>query len=327
MDKKLLEKKIVEARIPEERIDPGLRPFAAKFPAMPFSREMIGEAGGTPPMVMEPAVSTETVTVTEKHVPGPKGAPDVHVRVFSPVKRKGLIGGLLWIHGGGYVYELMEMDDSRCMRFALESNCVVVSVDYRVAPKHPYPAPLEDCYAVLEWFSENAEELGVDKKRIAVAGGSAGGGLTAAVCLLARDRKGPEITFQILLSPMIDDRHITPSSTEFTDLRFWNFQGNIICWDAYLGDIPDDEVPIYAAPSRAKDLSGLPPAYILVGELEIFRDESIDYTARLARAGVTTEFHIFPGCFHGFEVLADGEISRMANDEVVRVIKTALEKK
>ncbi len=326
MDKELLKKKIVEVKIPEERINLGLRPFAANFPPMVINHEVVMASRGMPPEI-PPAVSTDMVTVTEKYVPGPKGAPDVHVRIFSPVEKKGPIGGLMWIHGGGYVYKLMEMDDARCLRFAQEANCVVVSVDYRVAPENPYPAPLEDCYAVLKWFSANAKEYGVDKTRIAVAGGSAGGGLTIAVSLLARDRQGPEIAFQMPLCPAIDDRHITPSSTEITDKRFWNLEANIFAWAQYLGDIPDDEVPIYAAPSRAQDLSGLPPTYIFVGDLDLLRDESIDFAARLMRAGVTTELHIFPGCFHGFEILADGEISRIANDETVRALKIALEQK
>ncbi len=322
--KKFPEGEIVEEKIPEEKINPGLRPFAAKFPPTVTNYETLMASRGMPPM-FPPAVSTETVTVTEKHIPGPEGAPDVHIRIFSPVEKEKLVGGLLWIHGGGYMYELMEMEDSRCLRFAQEANCVVVSVDYRVAPENPYPAPLDDCYAALEWFSKNAEMLGVDDTRIAIGGGSAGAGLAAGVCLWARDNEGPKIAFQMPLCPMIDDRHITPSSTEVTDRRFWNLEANIFGWASYLGDIPYDEVPIYAAPARAKDLSGLPPAYFFVGELDLFRDEAINFANRLIEAGVTTEFHIFPGCFHGFEILADGEISRIANDETVRALKIALE--
>ncbi|MGI5902472.1 MAG: alpha/beta hydrolase [Desulfitobacteriia bacterium] len=323
MDKKLLEEKIEELELPDERIHPDLRPFLSVFPSMGASKEIVKASRDMPPM-MPPAAKNKAVNIEERFIPGPEGGPEVRVKIFTPVERKGVVGGLLWIHGGGYVYPIIDMDDGRCMSFALESNCVVVSVDYRVAPENPYPAPLEDCYAALTWFSENAEELGVDRSRIAVAGGSAGGGLTIALCLLARDRKGPEIVFQMPLCPMIDDRHITPSSFEITDPRFWNRQSNIYCWSAYLGNISDDEVPIYAAPARAQDLTDLPPAYLFVGGIDMFRDETIEFAARLARAGVATELHVFPGCFHGFEILEKAGISQRANEELIRVLKSAL---
>ncbi|MGI5902419.1 MAG: alpha/beta hydrolase [Desulfitobacteriia bacterium] len=326
MDKKLLEEKIVAQEIPEEKIDPELRPYVVNFPDMVVTKETLEMVRNMPEGAMSfPIRYSKEVIIEERYIPGPKGEPDVRVKIFTPVDKKEILPGLLWIHGGGYVYPFIDMEDDRCALFAYKANCVVVSVDYRVAPENPYPAPLEDCYAALEWFFENAEKIGVDKKRIGVGGGSAGGGLTIAVCLLARDRKGPEIIFQMPLCPMIDDTNSTPSSYEVTDPRFWNRQSNIFCWNAYLGDIPDDEVPIYAAPTRAEDLSNLPPAYICVGGLDIFRDETIDFAARLARAGVATELHIFPGCFHGFELMVtEAEISKIANEELVRVLKTAL---
>ncbi len=329
MKRQFTPEELKEVRIPEERIHPDLRAFARRAPSSDISLESIkamrGMARGMPKI--RPPRSTDSITVWERLIPGPQGAPEVRVRIYDPAQKDGLIGGLVWIHGGGYVYDIMDMDDHRCARFALESECVVVSVDYRVAPENPYPAALEDCYAALTWFSQNAETFGVDRERIAVSGGSAGGGLTVGLCLLARDRGGPEIAFQMPLCPMMDDRHITPSSTAFNDKRFWALSGNVVCWDAYLGGIADDDVPIYAAPSRAKDLSNLPPAYVLVGEMDMFRDESVDYAQRLSASGITTELHVFPGCFHGFEAFTRGGISDVANDETVRVLKIALQKK
>ena len=322
MDQLPIIEEIVPSLIAEDRIHPDLRLAAANFKPGVVTAESLVAVRATP-STLKPVSSTEETSVSEHYIPRPDSSL-LHVRVFNPKNSDGPRGGLLWIHGGGYVYEMMEMDDPRCVRFALEADCVVVSVDYRPAPENPYPAALEDCYLALDWFHAKCVEFEVDRERIAVAGGSAGGGLTVALCLLARDRGGPAIAFQLPLCPMIDDRHITPSSREVTDRRFWNLASNLYCWQAYLGDLPANDIPIYAAPARATDYSGLPPAYMYVGDLDMFRDETLDYASRLGQAGIPVELHVFPGCFHGFEVFADGAVSRRANDEVIRALREAL---
>jgi len=182
-----------------------------------------------------------------------------------------------------------------------QAGCVTVSVNYRLAPEHPYPAGLEDCYAALVWMAQAAEELGIDADRAAIGGESAGGGLTAALALYARDKKGPKICFQMPLYPMLDDRNTTPSSYEITDERCWNRETNISAWALYLKNYQGKETPIYAAPSRAKDLSNLPPTFSFIDDLNVFRDETVDYTQRLMQAGVPVEFHVYPGGTHAFE--------------------------
>lgn len=183
-------------------------------------------------------------------------------------------------------------------------NCVIVAVEYRLAPEHPFPAPVEDCYAALKWLATNASELGVDSGRLAIGGASAGGGLTAGLALLARDRDEVKVCFQLPIYPMIDDRNVTPSSQAITEPRVWNRQANLLAWQAYLGRVKagGKSVSPYAAASRAKDLKGLPPAYIPVGELDLFLDEDIEYAQRLLQAGVPTELHVYAGGYHGSDI-------------------------
>jgi acetyl esterase/lipase len=200
-----------------------------------------------------------------------------------------------------------ETDDALCEALADDLNILVVSPDYRLTPEHPYPLPFDDCYAGLVWLSENAAALGIDPHRIAVGGASAGGNLCAAVTLAARDRGGPKICFHMPLFPMIDDRSETPSAREMTRalLPFsWNRERNILAWSWYLKDVSGNDTPIYAAPARADDLSGMPPAFTLVGQYDPLRDETIEYVRKLVTAGVGAEFHLYDGAFHGFEVAA-----------------------
>ncbi|MGO4348441.1 alpha/beta hydrolase [Paenibacillus sp. MCAF9] len=287
----------------EKKVNPEIKEIFSHMPEVIYTQENLvakrnemyemfaGIAGSLP--------INDAVLTSEKHIPGANGDPDVRIKIYEPRVKDEILPGVLYIHGGGYILGSADMMDPTLQQLVSEINCVIVSVDYRLAPEHPFPAPLEDCYAALNWFSENAEELGVDSTRIAVVGPSAGGGLTAAVSLLARDRKGPSIFFQMPLYPMIDDRNMTKSSNEITDERVWNKTKNQLAWKMYLGEI--GEVSQYAAPARATDLSGLPPTYTCVGDLDPFRDETIDYVLRLTQAGVPTEFHLYPGCFHGFE--------------------------
>ncbi|WP_396929920.1 alpha/beta hydrolase [Mycolicibacterium sp.] len=217
----------------------------------------------------------------------------------------GLSGSaVLYLHGGGMIYSLAETApayDSAVRAYVANSGVPMLLVDYRVAPEHPNPTPIEDCYAALRWLSDNADSLGVNPARIAVAGDSAGGGLAAGVSLLARDRGGPALAAQLLIYPMLDDRTTTPDPELPAEVLTWNYDDNITGWGALLGD---GEPSVYAAPARAEDLSGLPPTYLDVGDLDIFRDENIAYAARLSAAGVPTELHVHPGCPHAWEALA-----------------------
>tara|TARA_B110000014_G_C20113196_1_gene587022 strand:- start:1506 stop:2474 length:969 start_codon:yes stop_codon:yes gene_type:complete len=237
------------------------------------------------------------ISVEEAQIPGIGTDPDVPIRIYKPESLPPNAPGLVWIHGGGMVLGSAEMDDAGSAAMAEQHQCVVISVDYRLAPENPYPAPLHDCYAALKWFAKNANSLGVSSDRIAIGGASAGGGLAAGTALMARDKGGPNLIFQLLVFPMLDHRNETPSSFGTSDTRVWNREANIIAWEAYLNNI--EPIPSYASPSITDDLSGLPPTYINVGTLDIFVDEDIDYAARLSQAGVPVELHVYPGAFHG----------------------------
>jgi len=306
-----------------EDILPELRPIYMGSPIIDLENGL-QDARNLPAPVFD---RSPLVRTTVDRFKGPES--ELLVKIYEKKDRGNeILPAVFWIHGGGYILGHPDVDDGISEKFVLEANCVVVSVDYRLAPEHPYPAAIEDCYAGLKWMADNADSLKIDTSRIGIAGASAGGGLTAALALLARDRGGPEIKFQMPLYPMIDDRNITPSSYEITKdncPRAWNRELNIIAWRMYLGDIDTDEVPQYAAPARAQDLSGLPPAYTCVGQLDPFRDETINYVTRLAQAGVPVEFHLYPGCYHGFDAISnDTEISRQARDEYVRAMAKAL---
>lgn len=241
------------------------------------------------------------VRVDDRRVPGPPGAPDVPVRIFSPPQDGAGRPGVLDIHGGGFAMGSVALDDGANAAIVREVGAVVVSVEYRLVPEHPFPAPAEDCYAALAWFAEHAVELGVDPARIAVLGDSAGGGLAATTALLARDRGGPALAMQVLLEPELDDRLETPSMRAGTDTVGWRYSQAVLSWRYYLGGA--ETPPLHAAPARTEDLSGLPPTYLTVNELDCLRDEGLDYARRLLEAGVSIELHCWPGTFHGFQTL------------------------
>lgn len=237
----------------------------------------------------------------DRTVPGPEGAPDITVRIYRPVDATGTLPGIYFIHGGGMILGDIDGEDAVATQICERVDAVVVSVEYRLAPEHPYPAPVEDCYAGLVWMARHASELRFDPERLAVYGGSAGGGLSIATSMLARDRGFPALRFQMPIYPMIDDRNETPSSHEITDIGLWDRAGNIEAWKWYLGDGKPDQ---YAAPARAEDLTGLPPTFIDVGTVDLFRDEDITFAMRLMQAGVPTELHVNPGAYHAAEVFA-----------------------
>jgi triacylglycerol lipase len=247
---------------------------------------------------------SDNVERTDFTVPGAAGDPDVVLRVHRPKGVAGKLPCVYSMHGGGYVLGTYAMDDLRFDRWCQEMPCVGVSVEYRLAPETAYPGPLEDCYAGLKWTYENAEMLGIDTAKLGISGASAGGGLAAGLALLARDRGEIPLAFQLLIYPMIDDTITTPSSS--WEVPIWPPKSNHFGWGAYLGKLKGGDVPIYAAASRAKDLSGLPPAFLMVGTLDGFLDEDISYAQRLMQAGVPTELHVFPGGPHGFDGILPG---------------------
>jgi acetyl esterase/lipase len=209
--------------------------------------------------------------------------------------------GLIYIHGGGMIMGNLESQDEVLKTTASELGMPIASIDYRKAPEHPYPAAPEDCYAGVCWVFDNATALGMDINNIGLMGASAGGGLALATALMLRDREGPELKYLLPIYPMIDDRHHTASSKAVLDIGIWDREGSIEAWNWYLGDSAPDA---YAAPARAEDLSGLPPTYIDVGDLDLFRDEDILIAQRLSAAGVPVEFHLWTGAYHASELFA-----------------------
>lgn len=230
------------------------------------------------------------------------------VRVYQPKGEKRARPCLFAMHGGGYIAGNYELENARFDRLCQEMDLVGVSVEYRLAPECPYPGPLEDCYAGLAWTLEHAAEIGVDPGRVGITGVSAGGGLCAALALLVRERGELEVQYQLLECPMLDDRQTTASS-QAEGLLGWRRESNTFGWQSYLGErYGRDDVPGTAAPSRATDLSGLPPALVCVGGADGFRDENIEYALRLGAAGVETELHVYPGVPHGHAVLVGTDL-------------------
>ena len=261
-------------------------------PGVPSNLELAQEA--------HPGLTHREVTV-----PGYQGD-EITLSIWEPADGVKSGAGIYYIHGGGMMIGDRFLGALEYTAWADAMNAVVVSVEYRLAPEHAYPTQTEDTYAGLVWFAEHAAELGVDAANIVVVGSSAGGNLAAAISLIARDRKGPAIKGQLLEYPMLDDTQSTPSQLGYRDVGLWSGTSNDSGWISFLGDIEpgSDAVPAYAAPSRATDLSGLPPAFIDVGECELFRDEDVAYASALWAAGVPTELHVTPGIWHAFESFA-----------------------
>lgn len=306
----------------DSRVLPELQESFSQFPGfqldnLEFSRGLLSNP---------PLETSKYVKITHRMISNAVG--EMLVKIYEPIGRNhDKLPAMLWIHGGGYIMGHPNMDDVLCERFVQAANCIVVSVDYRLSPEHPYPAAIEDCYACLVWMTNEAKMLGIDVNRVAIAGASGGGGLTAALALMARDKGGPSIIFQMPLYPMLDNCNTTPSSYEITENHAtWNRTNNITAWNMYLGEKKEDnELSPYAVPSRADNLVGLPPMYTCVGQLDLFRDETIHYVTQLAQAGVDVEFHLYPGCFHCFEVFVpEPEVSQRASQNYLDAMARAL---
>jgi acetyl esterase/lipase len=251
------------------------------------------------------SVPDEPSVTVEEHLASRSGGPDVAIRLLRPTTAAGPLPVMLWFHGGGQVLGFAAQDDPWLKQLCSELGCAVASVDYRLAPETPAPGAAEDGFAAYRWIGQEADGLGLDGARIGIAGQSGGGGVAAATALLIRDRGGSTPLFQSLAYPMLDDRNETASSREITGIGVWDRATNILAWRAVLGDLAGaDDVSPYAAPARAHDLGGLPPTFVAVGELDVFRDESLDYATRLRAEGVPVELHLYAGAFHAFDVFA-----------------------
>jgi acetyl esterase len=263
----------------------------------------------------------ERVKVEDRSVMSAGGIA-VPVRCYFPHARSNPCPAIVFFHGGAFVIGDLDFEHSRCLEMAAETSCIVISADYRLAPEHPFPAGFDDCCAVFEWTTTHAADLGVDAKRVAVAGASAGGALAAAVTLAARDRGLTQAAFQMLIYPVTDDRMTAPSMTAFIDIQGWNRRNSEHMWRHYLGGSMD--ISHYAAPARAANLADLPPAYVMTAELDALRDEGIAYAQRLLEAGIAVELHHFAEAFHGFDTLANTPTSIRARAEQYSCLRTAL---
>lgn len=265
-------------------------------------------------------------TVEIKVVVGPNvNGFDVPIYLYIPRNKTPNMPGIFWIHGGGFTLG-SAAEHQRCTALVDQLGCVIASVEYRLAPEHPFPIPIDDCYASLLWFFESAEELGIDRTRIAIAGASAGGGLAAGTMLMARDKGEVAPCFQLLIYPCLDNRHTTSSSIELADPRMiWDRSASLKGWEAYLGGASGKDVSHYAAPALVKSVKSLPPTYIMVGELDLMRDENIEYASRLMKENIPTELHVYAGAPHGFDgLMAEASVSKRAQAEVVEALKKAL---
>ena len=319
---------IAERNDTEKRIyDPVIEEQAREFP-----RFDVSDAEGTRAVVAElneAAAADGFVRLTdnrveeiERKIPGCNDANEIPIRIYMPKSRSGAGAGFVNFHGGGFIMGDLESEHDRCLMMAAEGGAVSIGVDYRLAPEFPFPAGADDCYAALEWVAENAADLLIDPSKMVIGGGSAGGNLTAAVALMARDRNGPRLAFQMLIYPVLDDRCETHSMVHGSDLYIWNYQNSLDMWDHYIGE-DRTQVSPYAAPAREEDLSNLPPAYIMTCEHDPLRDEAIQYAMQLMAAGVPVELHNYPGTVHGFDSLMDSEVSTRAAKEAVEALKRA----
>jgi acetyl esterase/lipase len=291
---------------------------------IPNARRTMSAAMANLPVPDETGVTVQDVTI-----PGPGNIPGnasgVPVRVYRPDEPAAPVA-VLDVHGGGFVLGDVAGNHAPNVSIARRVGAVVVSVEYRLAPEHPFPAGLDDCYAALCWLADHAADFGVDPTRIALHGASAGAGLCAALALLARDRGGPPIAFQYLGVPQLDDRLSTSSMTEFVDTPMWSRSAAEQSWDAYLGRglRGTADVSPYAAPARATDLRGLPPTYVSAQAYDPLRDEDIAYATALLHAGVPTELHLFPGTFHGSTLITTAQLSRRETNERTAVLRRGL---
>jgi acetyl esterase/lipase len=287
------------------RVDPELRRVVEQMPRIdladiPAARAALQAVFAA----VDVAPPNPAVARSDRHVPGIDEA-DVHLRIFRPAGIEAVLPCVYWIQGGGYVLTAPDLDDQWCEDIAHRLHCTVISVGWRRAPEHPFPAASDDCFGGLSWAMTHADELRLDAQHVVVAGASSGGGAAAGLALRVRDQADFTIAGQVLLYPMLDDRNVTPSSRAVTDPELWSRSNNELAWRAYLGAAyGSDDVSPYGAPARMQDLRGVAPATMLTAELDLFVDENIEYAQRLMHADVPTELHVYPAANHGFDRLA-----------------------
>ena len=307
-------------------VDPQLLAALDAMPPLELSAESLPAVRSAGWQFPEDPNVADAVDSERRVVPGPAGSPDVGVLIHTPRRREHPAPCVVHMHGGGYVVGAASSVAPLHRSLAVAAACVIVSVDYRLAPETPFPGAIEDCYAALSWVFAAAAGLGVDPRRIGVMGESAGGGLAAALALLARDRKEHALAFQHLIYPMIDDRTcVARSPHPFAGEFLWTAHNNHFGWSSLLGTAPGTEgVSPYAAAARATSLAGLPPTFISTGALDLFVEEDLEYARRLMRDGVPVELHVYPGAYHAFDILASARVSADANRDSVAALRRAL---
>jgi len=312
-----------------DNLDSELRRAAELQPAVNYAdpaavRATLNRALKLSRRIGRAAREADGLAIEDHTVAARPGSPPIPVRIYEASARPRPGPALVFFHGGAFVAGDLDTEDARCREIARRTGVLVVSVDYRLAPEHPYPAGLEDCFDAVSWVAAHDTAFDVDPARIVVGGSSAGGALTAAVAMAARDAGGPAIALQMLLYPVVDDRLATMSMHRFTTTPGWNQPNSVHMWRHYLGAGHAAATRPYAVPGRTPDLSGLPPAYVMTVEFDPLRDEGIGYARRLVDAEVSTELHNFPRAFHGFDAAAPrAALSRRSLDEQCAVLARA----
>jgi acetyl esterase/lipase len=313
-------------------IDPELIPLLDMLPPLNPTRESLPQIramfNAMTAQMLAALPESPDISVSERHIPSPQGAPDVRVLVSLPKNASIPTPALLWMHGGGYLWDNADRAYPLVKGMIAATGCAAVSVDYRLAPETPHPGPVEDCYAALKWLYTHAEELGVDASRIAIGGESAGAGLAAALAHLTRDHGEVPLLFQLLMYPMLDDRTATATDLHpYTGEYIWTADDNRFAWTALLGQEPGGaNISPYAAPARAERLEGLPPAFIGIGALDLFLEEDLEYARRLMRAGVPTELHVYPGAFHMFSLAENARVTQAFTHDYLHALTRAFER-
>jgi len=307
-------------------VDPELHALLDVLPTLTFTADILPAVRAAAIAYPPDPRSVEAVTLDKRTVPGPESGPDVGISVYAPRTRIGRLPCLFHIHGGGFVTGSAAGLQAVHFPLALEANCVIVSVDYRLAPETPFPGAVEDCYSALSWVMAHVDELGVDASRIGVMGESAGGGLAASLALLVRDRGQYSLAFQHLIYPMLDDRTcVTDNPHPYVGQFIWTPESNVFGWASLLGIAPGSHgVSPYAAAARAVDLAGLPPTYIATGALDLFLEEDLEYARRLTRHGIAVELHVYPGAYHAFNIAPDAQVAINARRDSLAALKRAL---